>query len=50
MVIVMDYRYTSVNAINYAKEHGIKDVIFVNNIGMTRSSYLVGKLDTVIRG
>lgn len=50
MVIVMDYRYTSVNAINYALEHGIDDVIFVNNIGMTRSTYLVGKLDTVIRG
>ena len=49
-VIVMDYRYTSVNAINYALEHGIDDVIFVNNIGMTRSTYLVGKLDTVIRG
>ena len=49
-VIVMDYRYTSVNAIDYAREHGIDDVIFINNIGMTRSSYLVGKLDTVIRG
>ncbi len=49
-VIVMDYRYTSVNVINYVLEHGIDDVIFVNNIGMTRSSYLVGKLDTVVRG
>ncbi len=49
-LIVMDYRYTSVNVIDYAREHGIDDVIFVNNIGMTRSSYLVGKLDTVVRG
>ena len=48
-VYVFDYRYTSKNLVEVAKDKGIDDVIFVNNIGMTRSSYLVGKLSAVIK-
>lgn len=49
-VYVYDYRYTSKNLVEEAKEKGVDDVIFINNIGMTRSSYLVGKLSTAVKG
>ena len=49
-VYVYDYRYFEDNLIEEAKEIKAKDVIFVNNIGMTRSSYLVGRLNEVLKG
>lgn len=49
-VYVFDYRYTSKNLVEFAKEKGIDDVIFINNIGMTRSTYLVGQLNTAVKG
>ena len=48
-VYVYDYRYTDENLIEAARNVNAKDVIFVNNIGMTRSSYLVGKLNEALR-
>ena len=47
-VYVIDYRYFTKNIISYAKEKKATDIIFVNNIGMTRSSYLVGKLQEAL--
>ncbi|MBO5994496.1 MAG: DUF4358 domain-containing protein [Firmicutes bacterium] len=47
-VYVIDYRYFSKNIISYAKEKKATDLIFVNNIGMTRSTYLVGKLQEAL--
>ena len=49
-VYVMDYRYSKKNVVEYAKKQGVDDVIFINNIGMTRSSYLVGKLSSAVKG
>ena len=47
-VYVYDYRYSDENLIEAARKVNAKDVIFVNNIGMTRSSYLVGKLNEAL--
>lgn len=49
-VYVYDYRYSDENLIEAAKSVNAKDVIFVNNIGMTRSSYLVGRLNEALKG
>lgn len=48
-VYVYDYRYTDENLVEAAKSVNAKDVIFINNIGMTRSSYLVGKLNDAVK-
>ncbi len=47
-VYVYDYRYSDENLIEAARSVGADDVIFVNNIGMTRSSYLVGRLNEAL--
>lgn len=47
-VYVYDYRYSDENLIDAARSIGADDVIFVNNIGMTRSSYLVGRLNEAL--
>ena len=44
----VDYRYYDGNVISLAKEHQVDDVIFINNISMTRSDYLIGKLANVL--
>lgn len=43
-VYVIDYRYWSGDFTSFVKESGAKDVLFINNISMTRSDYLIGKL------
>jgi hypothetical protein len=43
-VYVIDYRYWSGTLSDLARETGAGDVIMINNISMTRSKYLVGKL------
>ncbi len=48
-VYVYDYRYTDENIVEAARSLNAKDVIFVNNIGMTRSSYLVGRLNEAVK-
>lgn len=40
----LDYRYWDGNVIDFVKEHGVKDVIFANNLSMIRSNYLIGSL------
>ena len=49
-VYVYDYRYFEDDLIKEAEKIKAKDVIFVNNIGMTRSSYLVGRLNEALKG
>jgi hypothetical protein len=49
-VYVCDYRYSDENIIEAARSLNAKDVIFVNNIGMTRSTYLVGRLNEAVKG
>ncbi len=47
---VIDYRYTEKNIVDFCKKKGANDLIFVNNIGMTRSGYLIGLLEKAVKG
>lgn len=44
----VDYRYYDGSVISLAKEKQVDDIIFANNISMTRSDYLIGKLANVL--
>ena len=44
VVYEIDYRYWSGNIADFAKENGVQDVIFANNIGMIRTNMLVAML------
>ncbi len=48
-IYVIDYRYWSGDIVSFAKEKKAGDVLFINNISMTRSDFLVGKLAKVIK-
>lgn len=48
-IYVVDYRYWDGNIVELAKEKSVDDVIFINNISMTRNSYLVGKMDLMVQ-
>lgn len=48
-VYIIDYRYWTGSLSKFVKEKGIQDVIYLNNIGMTRSSYLVGLLSKIVK-
>ncbi len=43
-VHVLDYRYWEGNLADFVRQKKAGDVIFINNISMTRSAYLTGKL------
>ncbi|RKI39411.1 hypothetical protein D7V86_19295 [bacterium D16-51] len=43
-VYVIDYRYWEGKLVDFIKENKTREVILVNNISMTRNSYLIGKL------
>ncbi len=43
-VYVVDYRYWKGSIKNFVKKNKVQDVIFINNISMTRNAYLIGKL------
>ncbi|MCR4840745.1 MAG: hypothetical protein K5848_04290 [Lachnospiraceae bacterium] len=47
-VYVVDYRYYTGNLSDLIAKTGTKDVIFCNNISMTRNTYLIGKMETLI--
>ena len=47
-VYEIDYRYWKGNLVDFARQVGATDIIFANNIGMVRSSYLVGLLDKIV--
>lgn len=43
-VYVVDYRYYSGSITHLARDKGVKDVLFVNNLSAIRGSYQMGKL------
>lgn len=43
-IYVIDYRYWKGSVVSLAKKGKVQDVIFMNNISMTRNAYLLGKL------
>lgn len=47
-IYVIDYRYWEGKLDSFVKSKRAKEVIVLNNISMTRSSYLVGKLAQII--
>lgn len=47
-VYEVDYRYWQGDLVDFAREVGATDIIFANNIGMVRSSYLIGLMDRII--
>jgi hypothetical protein len=46
-VYVVDYRYWTGSIKNLVKKKKIDDVIFLNNISMTRNAYLIGRMAQV---
>ena len=46
-VYVVDYRYYSGSVTQLARDKGVKDVLFVNNLSAIRGSYQMGKLSGV---
>lgn len=48
-VYVIDYRYWKGKAAGFIKKKKVKDVVILNNISMTRNTYLIGKLKQVCR-
>lgn len=47
-VYVIDYRYWEGKLCDFIREKKTREVILVNNISMTRNSYLIGKLMTCL--
>lgn len=47
-IYVIDYRYWSGSIEELAREKGVSDVIFLNNLSMIRNKSLVGKLHRVL--
>ncbi len=47
-VYEIDYRYWEGDLINFARMVGADDIIFANNIGMVRTSYLIELMDRII--
>lgn len=47
-VYVVDYRYWTGNLSDLAKQNKVQDILFVNNISMTRNLYLIGKLSQIL--
>lgn len=47
-IYVIDYRYWEGNLASFVKKKRAKEVIVLNNISMTRNSYLIGKLAQII--
>lgn len=48
-VYVVDYRYWTGKLSTLAKEKNVQDILFVNNISMTRNAYLIGQLAKIAR-
>lgn len=47
-IYVVDYRYWTGNLSDLAKKNKVQDILFINNISMTRNLYLIGKLSQVL--
>lgn len=48
-IYVVDYRYWSGSLSKLVKDNNVQEVFFMNNLSMTRNSYLVGKLSQLIK-
>ena len=48
-IYVVDYRYYSDKLSKLVREKKVQEVFFMNNISMTRNSYLVGKLSQLVK-
>lgn len=48
-VHVIDYRYYTGKISTLAKQSKVQDILFVNNISMTRNVYLIGKLSQILQ-
>lgn len=48
-IYVVDYRYWTGKLSSLAKEKKVQDILFVNNISMTRNAYLIGQLAKIAR-
>lgn len=48
-IYVVDYRYYNEKLSKLVKEKRAQEVFFMNNISMTRNSYLVGKLSQLVK-
>lgn len=46
-VYEIDYRYWTGDIAQFARAHGVTDVIFANNLSMLRNNYLIGKLSNL---
>lgn len=46
---VIDYRYWKGNLANFAVQNNVDDVLFINNISATRSSSLVGAMESITK-
>ena len=46
-IYVIDYRYWKGSISSLAKQQKVQDVIFINNISMTRNAYLIGKISQI---
>lgn len=46
-IYVIDYRYWKGSISSLAKQRKVQDVIFINNISMTRNAYLIGKISQI---
>lgn len=47
-VYVIDYRYWEGKLVDFIKKKKVQDVIFLNNISMTRNAYLVGRMARLV--
>ena len=49
-IYVIDYRYWQGSISKLVKDKSVTDVVFINNISMTRNAYLIGKLSQLVEG
>lgn len=49
-IYVIDYRYWQGSISKLVKDNSATDVMFINNISMTRNAYLIGKLSQLVEG
>ncbi len=47
-VYVVDFRYSSMNLVDFAKENGVQDVIFLNNLSLAGNQYVAAKIDSML--
>lgn len=46
-IYIVDYRYWKGSISDFAEQHGINDVVFINNLSLIRNPYTVGLLTSI---